>query len=98
MKRSNKPYSEYQFVCTRSRQGNKAKLVDWDVVTQKFNEAIHKATSIKLGVAYAVVTDFGDEFEGVLIFLREGVYEFRDYEGVYHHAQVGKCKLRRVEV
>jgi len=59
-------------------------------------EEVIKAASIKVGVAYKVKTNSGNEFEGTLIFSRDGLLEFVDVNQNYYNARIGKCKITRI--
>ena len=87
-------YSEYEFSSKRSKCYTPE--VDWKEIDKQLNKILSKATSIQLGVAYSVETDFNEQFEGVLVYQRGLILGFDDYDGKYHSATAGKCKLKRL--
>lgn len=65
-------------------------------LSKVLEEEIIKAASIKIGAVYKVETNSGNEFQGRLIFSRDGLLEFVDVNQNYYNARIGKCKITRV--
>jgi len=65
-------------------------------LSKVLEEEVIKAASIKVGAVYKVRTNSGNEFEGTLIFSRDGLLEFVDVNQNYYNARIGKCKITRI--